>query len=197
MNISNFGKTMGNLTKRINVRLVDNAGDYKKCIRKPSFVSQKIFSKNIVAILETKPVLTLDKPVCVRFSIIDLSKIMFKFHYKFIKRKYNDKLLFADTDSLVYDIKTEYVYEDFYKIKICLILVIIHELFDPANKKVMGTMKDRWKGKIINESVGLKTKIFSLVSVDGKENKKTKGVNKMLLKALDIGNLLLFCLAEK
>ena len=117
MNISTFGKTMGNLTKRINVRLVDNAGDYKKYVRKPSFVLQKIFSKNLVAILETKLVLTLDKPVGVRFNIVDLSKIMYKFHYKFIKRKYNDKLLFADTDSLVYEIKTEDVYEDFYKDK--------------------------------------------------------------------------------
>ena len=71
----------------------------------------------------------------------------------------------------------------FIKIKICLILVIIHELFDPANKNVIGKMKDELKGKIINESIGLKTKMFSLVSVGGKENKKTKGVNKNVVKS--------------
>ena len=75
MNNSIFGKTMENLRKRINV----------KFISKPSFVSQKIFSKN-----EIKPVLTLDKPIYVGFSILDLSKYsMYDIHYKCIKRKYD------------------------------------------------------------------------------------------------------------
>ena len=56
MNNSVFGKTMENLRKRVGVKLVNNAKDYVKCIRKPSFVSQKIFSKNFVAIHEIKPV---------------------------------------------------------------------------------------------------------------------------------------------
>ena len=59
---------MENRRKRVNVRLVNNAGDYKKYVRKPSFVSQKIFSKNIVAIYEIKSILTLDKPICIGFS---------------------------------------------------------------------------------------------------------------------------------
>ena len=59
---------MENRRKRVNVRLVNNAGDYKKYVRKPSFVSQKIFSKNSVAIYEIKSILTLDKPICIGFS---------------------------------------------------------------------------------------------------------------------------------
>ena len=59
---------MENRRKRVNVRLVNNAGDYKKYVRKPSFVSQKIFSKNIVAIYEIKSILTPDKPICIGFS---------------------------------------------------------------------------------------------------------------------------------
>ena len=107
MNKSAFGKTMGNLRK-INVRLVNNAEDYIKYASKPSFVSQKIFNKKFVAIAEIKSVLTLNKPVYVGFSILDLSKLlMYEFHYKYIKRKYDAKLLFTDTDSLVYEIKTE------------------------------------------------------------------------------------------
>ena len=51
---SNYGKTLENLTKRINVKLINKAEDYKKYISKPSFVSQKIFSENFVAILEIK-----------------------------------------------------------------------------------------------------------------------------------------------
>ena len=70
MNNSIFGKTMKNLRKRISVKLVNNSKDYVRCISKPSFVSQKIFSKNFVAIHEIKPVLTLNKPVYVGFILV-------------------------------------------------------------------------------------------------------------------------------
>ena len=76
---------MKNLKKRKNVRLVNNAKVYKKDISKPSFVSQKMFSKNFVAIHEIKPVLTLHKPIYVGFSILDLSKyLMYDFHCKYV-----------------------------------------------------------------------------------------------------------------
>ena len=118
MNNSVFGKTMENLRKRINVKLVNNAKDYVRSISKPSFVSQKMFNKNFVAIHETKPVFTLNKAIYVGFSILDLSKLlMYEFHYKYIKSKFNAKLLFTNTDSLVYEIKTEDAYEDFYQDK--------------------------------------------------------------------------------
>ena len=67
---------MENLRKRINVKLINNAKDYVKCISKPRFVSQKRFSKNLVAIHQIKPVLTLNKPIYVRFHILDLSKLL-------------------------------------------------------------------------------------------------------------------------
>ena len=60
-----FGKTMENLRKRICVKLINNAKDYVKCVSRPSFVSQKIFSKNFVAVHRIKPVLTLNKPIYV------------------------------------------------------------------------------------------------------------------------------------
>ena len=115
MNNSTFSETMENLRKRINVRLVNNFKDYKKWVSRPSFISQKFC---FVAIHGIKPVLTLDKPIYVGFSILDLSKyLMYEFHYKYIKGKYDAKLLFTDTDSLLYEIKTEDVYEDFSKEK--------------------------------------------------------------------------------
>ena len=57
MNNSAYGKTMENLRKRINVRLVNNAKDYLKYVRKQTFISQKIFNKNFAAIHKIKPVL--------------------------------------------------------------------------------------------------------------------------------------------
>ena len=118
MNNSVFGKTLENLRKRMSIKLINNAKDYVKCISKPSFVSQKIFRRNFVAIHDIKPVLMLNKSVYVGFSILDLSKLLaYEFQYKYIQSKFDAKLLFTDTDSLVYEIKTENVHEDFYQEK--------------------------------------------------------------------------------
>ena len=131
-------------------------------------------------------VLTLDKPIYVRFSILDLSKLlMYEFHYNYIKRNYRDKLLFTCTDSLVYETETDDVYEDFYKDKNLFDFSDYPQdskFFDPVNKNVFRKMKDEFKGKIMSEFVGLKSKMYSLIDVDGKENKKAKGVNKNVVK---------------
>ena len=162
--------------------MINNAKDYVKCISKPSFVSQKIFSKNVVSVHKIKPVLTLNKPIYVGFSILDLSKrFMYEFHYKYINSKIDVKLLFTDTGSLVYEIKTEDIYEDFYQDKNLFDFSDYpsdSKFFDPANKKVTGKMKDQYKGKIISEFVGLKSKMYSLISVDDEELTKAKGMNK-------------------
>ena len=97
---------------------------------------------------------------------------MYEFHYKYIKSKFDAKLLFTDTDSLVQEIITEDVYEDFYGD-----YPLDLKFFDPANKKVIGKMKDEFKGKIISEFMGLKSKMYSLLSVDNKEVTKGKVVN--------------------
>ena len=78
---------MENLRTRVSVKLINNAKDYVKCISKPIFISQKIFSKNFVAIHQVKPVLILNKPIYAGFSILDLSKLlMYKFHYEHVKK---------------------------------------------------------------------------------------------------------------
>ena len=102
MNISVFGKTMENLRKRRSVKLVNNAKNYVKCIRKPGFISQNIISQNFVAVHEIKLVLALNKTIYRGFSILNLSKLlMYEIHYKYIKSKFDAKFLFTDTDSLV------------------------------------------------------------------------------------------------
>ena len=184
MNNTVFGTGMKHLRKGLSVKLINNAKDCVRCIYKPSFVSQKIFSKYFVAIHEIKPVLTLNKLIYVGFSILDLNKLLiYEFHYKYIKSKFDAKLFFTDTDSLVYEIKAEDVYEDFYKDKNLFDFSdypLSSKFFDPVIKKVIGKMKDEFKGRIITEFVGLKSKMCSLIGVDDEEVTKAKGVNKKI-----------------
>ena len=85
-----YGKCMKNLRKRVSVELVNNAKNYVKCVSRPNFTSQKIFSKNLVVIHKIKPVLTLNKPIYVGFSVLGLSKLlMYKFPYEYIKNKFD------------------------------------------------------------------------------------------------------------
>ena len=108
MNNSVFGKTMENLHKWIDVRLVTNEKKLDKLTSKPTYVSSKIFNKNLMAVHKIKETLTLNRPAYVGMCILDLSKmLMYDFHYNYIKKKYNNraKLLFTDTDSLTYKLK--------------------------------------------------------------------------------------------
>ena len=172
MNNSVFGKTMENLRKRTNIELVTDEERLLKLTAKPTYVSSKIFNENLVGIHTKKERLLLDKPSYVGMCILDLSKTdMYDFHYNYIKKKYPDsQLLFTDTDSLFYHIKTERdVYEDFWLDK---------NLFDNSdypksskfffgeNKKVIGKFKDEAAGKPILEFVGLKSKMYSYIKED-------------------------------
>ena len=111
-----YGKTMENLRKRINLRLVNNKKDFLKYTSRPTYITHKSFGKDYAAIHEIKPVLILNKPIYVGFTVLDLSKWkMYDFHYNFIKKNFNAELLFTDTDSLTYEIKSKNVYEEFFK----------------------------------------------------------------------------------
>ena len=83
---SAYGKTMEILRKRINVRLINNEKDFLKYTSRPTHITHKIFGKNYAAIHEIKPVLTLNKPIYVGFTVLELSKwLMYDFHDNFIK----------------------------------------------------------------------------------------------------------------
>ena len=104
---------------------------------------------------------------------------MYDFCYSFIKKHFHGELLFTGTESLTYEIKSEDVYEEFFKHKHLFDFSNYPEdskFFDQANKKVTGKMKDESKGKIIDEFGGLKSKMYSMVSDDGKESNTAKGV---------------------
>ena len=132
-----------------------------------------------------------NKPVYVGQAILDLSKtLMFDFHYNYIKKKYGNKakLLFTDTDSLMFQIYTKDFYKD--------INPDVREKFDTsdypsihpsgiitgANKKVIGMFKDEVAGKQITHFVGLRPKLYSFKVEDEKELKKCKGIKKNVVK---------------
>ena len=120
MNNSVFGKTMENLHKRVDVRLVTDEKKLDKLTSKPTYVSSKIFNGNLMAVHKIKEALTLNRPANVGMCILDLSKtLMYNFHYNYIKEKYCDRagLLFTDTDSLTYEIEADDVYQDFWNDK--------------------------------------------------------------------------------
>ena len=93
--------------------------------------------------------------------------------------------MFTDTDSLVYEIKTDDVYEYFYKYKDLFDLsnyLKDSKFYDPSNMNEIGKMKYISEGKIIIEFVGLKSKMYSLIDIGGKENKTGKGVKSVVVK---------------
>ena len=115
MNNSVFGKTMENIRNRVDIKLVTDKIKAEKLAVKPNFKHCNIFSENLVSIHMKKTKLFFNKPVYLGMCILDLSKtLMYDFHYNYIKKKYGDKakLLFTDTDSLMYEIQTEDFYKD-------------------------------------------------------------------------------------
>jgi hypothetical protein len=192
MNNSVFGKTMENVRNRVDIRLVNDDKKWNKLAQKHNFKSATIFSETLVAVHMRKTSVKLNKPIYLGMSILDISKtLMYDFHYNYIKPKYEDdaKLLFTDTDSLCYEIITEDFFKD--------ISGDVHERFDTSNlgksrpsgistgvnKKVIGMMKLETGVKQIEEFVGLRSKLYAYkMAEDGDEEKKCKGVKKVVIK---------------
>ena len=149
---------------------------------KPTCVNWKIFENNLAAIHEEKISLPLNKPIYVGFTVLEISKWkMNNFHYNFMIRKFNTRLLFTDTDSLCYELHENiHTYKKMHKYK---------ELFDLSNfptsskyycsdnKKVVRKMKDEYGGKSIVKLVGLKSKMHSILDESNNEWITSKGHN--------------------
>ena len=189
MNNSVFGKTMENLRKRVDVRLVTDENKLLKLVSKPTYVSSKIFNENLVAVHKIKETLTLNRPAYIGMCILDLSKtLMYDFHYNYIKDKYRDKarLLFTDTDSLTYEIESKDVYKNFWKDKDRFDNSDYPQespYFDKTNKKVIGKFKDEAAGIPIIEFIGLRSKMYSYIKDNNKGGKTAKGIKKNVIKS--------------
>ena len=153
-------------------------------------MSHKILDNDLVSIRKNKIKLTLNKPEYTEMCILELSKVlMYTFHYEYIKNKYgnNSRLLFTDTDSWMYGIKTEDAYADFSKTK---------EMFDfsnystkskyynNSNKLMVSKMEDETAGVPIKEFVGWKPKIYSYLVDDNSEHEKANCINKNVVTTI-------------
>lgn len=192
-NNSIYGKTMENVDRRTDIRLVtqwsknSRRDGAENLIGKPSFKDYTIFSENLVAIQMRKVLVQYDKPVYVGFSILDISKtVMYDFFYGFLKPMYkkNVKLLYTDTDSFILEITTANVYEDIrrnidrfdtsnYQTN------NIHEM--PITNSVVGRFKDEYAGEPIKSFYGTGAKAYCVKTESGLL-KKAKGIKKSSVK---------------
>ena len=184
MNNVVYGKVMESLRHIIDVKLVSNEKDYLKCTSNPSYISHKILDNILVAIQKSKVLLKFDKLAYIRICIFELNKIRieYEFHYNYIKNKYDNKSkVFTDTDSLIYEIKTEDVHEDFSSNKDIFDFSnhsTKSKYYDDSNKLVIGKMKDETGGVAIKDLAELKPQMYSTLADDNSDHKKAKGVNR-------------------
>ena len=188
MNNSVFGKTMENIRKHRNIKLVNNREEYMWTVMKPNFKSGTLFGPNLMGCEMGKIKVVMNKPIYLGQAILDLSKIvMYEFHYDYMKCKYDDEnltLCYMDTDPLIYDIAADDFYKD--------IANDVMDKFDTSgynpdrplpvglNKKVIGLMKDELGRGIMSEFVTLKPKMYPY-KVGGSESKRCKGIKKCVV----------------
>ena len=160
MNNAVFGKTMENVRDRVEIKCAFDEDYFLKYTTKPTFKYASKFGddENYFMIMEMgKKSVELNKPIYAGFSILDFSKLhMYKFHYDVMKEKYQDniKLLMTDTDSLVYEVKTNDIYED---------MNMMSDYFDMSEYPKDSKYQNSKKRKLLED---LKMRFPTIVSVN-------------------------------
>lgn len=146
---------LGKLKKScLHINLVHTEQRLKTVVCQALIYRFKIFNADLVEVENKKVKLLLNKPVYIGQTILDLSKlVIYDFHYNFMKNLYEDniKLLFTDTDCLMYEIKTPNLNEDIVKYNSMFDLSnypVDHPLHDDANKKIVLKFKNETAGNL-------------------------------------------------
>ena len=153
---------------------------------------QNVFGNDLVAIRKNKVTLMLNKPAYIGIYILELIKVLrYELHYDYTNNKYGNKsrLLFTETNCLMYEIKTEDVYKDFtndkemfdFNIYSTNIYSNKSKYHDNSSKLVVDKMKNETAGVAIEEFFELKPKMYSYLVDGNREHKKTKGINKSII----------------
>lgn len=188
MNNAVFGKTMENIFKRVDIRVVNDLDKAIKLVKQPYYKRFKEISEDMVLVEMSKHEFVFDKPIYLGFNILELSKLhMLRFHYDTIKRIYGERacLMYTDTDSFVYDIETIDIFDDLLSFSSEMDLSCYpksSKSYKFENEKVIGKMKDEYPNNMISEFVCLKAKCYSLKLEDGDEKNKNKGIERNVLK---------------
>ena len=115
MNNSVFGKTMENIRKHRDTKLVTTDKKRSKLVSEPNYHTINLNSEDLSIIEMKKTKVKMSKPIYLGLSILEISKIlMYEFWYDYMKPKYNDnvRLCYMDTDSFIMHIKTNDFYKD-------------------------------------------------------------------------------------
>ena len=191
MNNSIFGKTMENIRKHRDIKLVTTDKKRNKLVSEPNYHTINLISEDLSIIEMRKTKVKMNKPIYLGLSILEISKtLMYEFWYDYMKPKYdiNVKLCYMDMDSFIMNIKTNDFYEDIANDVKNRCDTSNYEVNRPLpmgrNKKVIGLMKDELGGKTITEFITLRPKTFSYLTDDGKEDKKAKGTKNCVIKKM-------------
>ena len=191
MNNAVFGKTMENVRKHRDIKLVKTDHKRNKLVSEPNYHTMKLISENLSIIEMKKVKVKMKKPIYLGLSILEISKIiMYQFWYDYVKKKYGDmvKLCYMDTDSLIMNIKqrtfTKILHKMLKKGLTLQIMMLIEHYLKEKNKKVIGLMKDDLGGGIITEFVALRPKTCSYMTDEFIEIKKAKGTKKCVIKKM-------------
>ena len=118
MNNPVFGKTIENVRKQKNIKLVATERRRNYLVSEPNYHTTKSFTENLLAIEMRKTQTLMNKTVYLGLSILDLSKtVMNEFWYDYVKPKYgeNVKICYMDTNRLIVHVKTNYIFKDIAK----------------------------------------------------------------------------------
>lgn len=188
MNNAVYGKSLENIRKRIDFNLVLDTRKLDRLIAKPRVKRWFVYNRDVAGVILKKTEITLNRPIYVGFSILDISKlIMYRFHYDYSLKKYGDKvkLLMTDTDSLLYHIETPNIYTDM-KEHISLFDTSDYPqdnmCYSTENNKKLGTFKDELNSIPAVEFIGLKAKMYSLIDARNFEKRVAKGVPRSSIK---------------
>ena len=185
-----YGKALQRLDRKTKTEIVTNEERFLKFSSKPTFKNVKVLNPSLATVSLNCASITINKPSYLGTCILDLAKYkMFDFHYNIIKKHFASraKLLFTDTDSLMYEITSDDVYKELLLLKDHFDFSNYppgHELFSLENKRVPGKFKDESGGKIIKKFIGLKSKMyaFEMDNTNLSPVKAAKGVKKYIIE---------------